>query len=189
MARNKKYTVRHRRRREGKTNYKQRLKYLDSGKVRFVIRKSSRYLVLQFIKYDIKGDQVLISVNSSALKKLGWNYSCKNIPASYLAGLLVGKRALEKGIKEGVLDIGLYRSIKGGVLYAALKGVIDAGVNIPCDKKVLPEDVSGKAIADYGEKLSKDEVNYKKQFSGYLKENISPSNIVKDFEVIKGKIK
>lgn len=191
MARSRNYTVLYRRKRKGRTDYNKRLRYLDSWKTRFVVRRSSICLTLQFIKYDSKGDHVLVGINSIVLKELGWRYSYNNIPAGYLSGFLIGKRALEKGIKEAVLDIGLYNSVKGGVLYAALKGAIDAGVIIPCSKDVLPgEDVvSGKRISGYAEKLLKNDLAYKKQFSGYLKRNLIPSDIIKNFEVVKGKIK
>lgn len=190
MARNRRYTVEYRRKREGKTDYKKRLKYLDSGKIRFVVRRSLRYIILQFVRYGVKGDEVLVGVNSSELKKFGWNYSFSNIPSAYLSGLLIGKRAIEKGIKEAIFDNGLCSIVKKSVLFSCLKGVLDAGVNIPCDREMLPDEnvVSGKVIADYVV-LLKDETRYKKQFSDYLKRNLNPSDIVKDFNIVKGKIK
>jgi large subunit ribosomal protein L18 len=54
--------------------------------------------------------------------------------------LLAGKRAVEKGIEEGVLDIGLYHPTVGSTLFATLKGVLDAGVACPHDKEMLPKE-------------------------------------------------
>jgi large subunit ribosomal protein L18 len=48
--------------------------------------------------------------------------------------------AVKKGIKEGILDIGRYRPTKGSKLFAALKGVIDAGIECPYDEKKVPSE-------------------------------------------------
>ena len=191
MAKSKRDILKYRRRREGRTDYKRRLNYLIGGKIRLVVRKSLRYINVQFVKYDTKGDIILASANSIELRKIGWNYSCNNIPSAYLVGLLAGKRAVEKGVKEAILDIGLNVTVHSGILYSVLKGVLDKGIMVPANLKVLPNEdiVSGKNIADYAEKLLKNDSAYKKQFSNYLKKNLNPSNIVKDFEVVRNKLK
>jgi len=97
-----------RRRREGKTNYRKRLALLKSGKPRVVVRKSNKNIRVQFALYDMNGDKIVASAIGTELKKYGWNYSLSNTPAAYLTGLLAGKRAIKKGLKEGVLDIGFY---------------------------------------------------------------------------------
>jgi len=149
------YKMPFRRRREGKTNYKKRLKLLLSGKPRLVVRKSLKYINTQIIVFDEKGDRTLVAANSKELKKLGWEYACDNVPAAYLTGLLIGKKALKKGIKEAILDIGLYPSTRGSRLYAVVKGAIDAGLHVPCDEKMFPseERIRGKHIASYLEKF------------------------------------
>ena len=82
-------------------------------------------------------------------------------------------------------------TVRGGILYSVLKGVLDKGIMIPVNLEVLPSEevVSGKNIADYAEKLLKNDSAYKKQFSDYLKRNLNPSNIVKDFEAVRNKIR
>ena len=144
-----------RRRREGKTNYKKRLKLLLSKRPRLVVRKSLKYIRAQIVEFDKKGDKTLVSAFSKELKKLGWKYACDNLPAAYLTGLLIGKRALEKGISEAVLDMGLYPSTKGSRIYACVKGALDAGLKIPCSEEVLPseERIKGMHIANYLEKF------------------------------------
>jgi large subunit ribosomal protein L18 len=52
----------------------------------------------------------------------------------------LGKIALSKGVKETVLDIGLYTSTKGGRMYAFAKGAIDAGLNVPCNEEMFPSE-------------------------------------------------
>jgi large subunit ribosomal protein L18 len=134
------YRIHFRRRREGKTNYKKRLKLLLSEKPRLVYRKTLKYIIGQIINFDKKGDVTLVGITSKILKKYGWKFACDNTPASYLTGYLLGKMALSKGIKEAVLDIGLYTSTKGGRMYAFAKGAIDAGLNVPCSEEMFPSE-------------------------------------------------
>jgi large subunit ribosomal protein L18 len=134
------YRIHFRRRREGKTNYGKRLKLLLSEKPRLVYRKTLKYIIGQIINFDKKGDVTLVGITSKILKKYGWKFACDNTPASYLTGYLLGKMALSKGIKEAVLDIGLYTSTKGGRMYAFAKGAIDAGLNVPCSEEMFPRE-------------------------------------------------
>ena len=61
------YSVKPRRRREGKTDYRKRLKLLRSRKVRMVIRKSIKNTQIQFIEYKESGDNILVSAKSNEL--------------------------------------------------------------------------------------------------------------------------
>jgi large subunit ribosomal protein L18 len=145
------HVVPFRRKRENKTDYKTRLGLVKSKETRFVVRKSLKHMVVQAISYEPAGDKVHFTVSSSQLKKLGWNYSTSNIPASYLVGVLAGKKAKDLKIKSGILDIGLQASIKGSRLYAALKGIVDAGVEIPISEEIFPsaDRLNGKHIASF----------------------------------------
>ena len=129
-----------RRRREGKTNYRHRLKQLKSGLPRAVVRKTLMKTIVQFIEYDQTGDKVLAQAVSTELKKFGWDTSCSNVPSAYLTGLLAAKRAKGNKVKEAVLDIGLHSPIKGSKMFASLKGIIDGGVEIPHGEEVIPSD-------------------------------------------------
>ncbi|RLJ03393.1 MAG: 50S ribosomal protein L18 [Candidatus Aenigmatarchaeota archaeon] len=147
MARSGRYRVPHRRRREKKTNYRKRLALLKSGKVRLVVRRSLNYTYGQFVEYHRDGDRTIAAVTSKELLKFGWKGHCGNLPAAYLAGLLLGKKS---NVKEAILDIGLQRSTKGNRLYAFLKGVLDSGVNVPHDEEMLPSEdrIMGKHISE-----------------------------------------
>jgi large subunit ribosomal protein L18 len=143
------YHVKPRRHREWKTNYHQRLKLLRSKKPRIVVRKSLKAIRVQFIEYGPQGDKVLVSAISHELaKEFGWKYSLASTPAAYLTGVLAGTRAKEKGITEGVLDIGLYHPTVGSKVFASLKGVLDAGISCPHDKEMLPKEdrIDGKHL-------------------------------------------
>ncbi|MEW5937800.1 MAG: 50S ribosomal protein L18 [Candidatus Thermoplasmatota archaeon] len=134
------YRVPMRRRREGKTDYRRRKSLLRSGKPRAVVRRSLKYVTVQFVANGPGGDRVLAASSSRELPTLGWKAGCSSTTASYLAGYLAGKRAVKKGISSAVLDIGLQTPTKGGVVFAALRGLLDAGIEMPHDPEVLPSD-------------------------------------------------
>jgi large subunit ribosomal protein L18 len=129
-----------RRRREGRTDYRQRLTLLRSGKVRAVVRKSLSGTMVQLVEYSEAGDMVLAQASYNDLRKLGWEHSLKDTTASYLVGLLAGVRAKKADIGEAILDIGLQEPKKGSRVFAALKGLIDAGLEIPHGEEVIPSD-------------------------------------------------
>jgi large subunit ribosomal protein L18 len=149
------YKMPFKRRKEGKTDYNARLKLLMGKKPRLVVRRSLNLIRVQVIDFDFIGDKVLVSALSTDLRKMGWKFSTDNIPASYLTGLLAGKRALAKGIKGVVLDSGPVQSTKGSRIYAAAKGAIDAGLSVPVGEEVIPSDdrIRGVHIAKYQEKF------------------------------------
>lgn len=150
MAKGPRYRVAFRRRREGRTDYRHRAALLRSGVPRAVVRKSNRGMSVQFIEYRDGADFVVASAVSKELAKLGWTLPGKNSPGAYLTGLLAGTRAKEKGVEEAVLDIGLREPTKGSLMFAALKGLIDAGVEIPHGDGMLPADdrVAGKHLRE-----------------------------------------
>jgi large subunit ribosomal protein L18 len=155
MANGPRYKVAFRRRREGRTDYRQRARLLRARVPRAVVRTSLRHISVQIVDFDIKGDQVLVTAHSRELLNMGWNKATGNVPAAYLTGYLAGKKAVAKGLNEAVLDIGLKVPAKGATIFAALKGMLDAGMQIPHGDSVLPskERLAGKHIGDDVEKL------------------------------------
>lgn len=133
---------------EGRTDYRKRLALLKSGMPRLVIRKSLNNITVQVINYETSGDRVIASAHSNELLKLGWKGRKRNLPAAYLVGLLCGKKAREKKTDKAILDMGLYTAVKGNVIFAALKGAVDAGLNVPHDAAVMPPEdrIRGKHI-------------------------------------------
>lgn len=188
MAHGSRYKVAFRRRREGKTDYGARFKLIELDKARMVARITNNHIIAQIIKVAPEGDQTIISAHSNELNKTGWLGSTKNISAAYLTGFLCGKKALEEGIEEAVLDIGLKSPTKGTKVFAVLKGAVDAGLNIPHGEVVLPDEerIRGEHIAQYAESLSEDEVN--KKFSKYIQNGLSPKDLPDHFDKIKQKI-
>ena len=100
MKNGKIFTVPFRRKREGRTYYKSRMKMLMSGKYRFVARKSLKNLQASVVQFDPKGDRIAITVDSKALLKIGWKGDTGNLSSAYLIGYIAGKKAQEKGIKD-----------------------------------------------------------------------------------------
>ncbi len=151
MAKGPRHRISFRRRREHKTNYYQRLRLLLSQKPRVVVRRSSRHMIVQLISPSESGDVILASATSAELQKFGYEGATGNTPAAYLTGLLFGLRALKAGHGNGVLDIGLHPSKVGTRIYAALKGTIDAGMDVPHNSSILPSDerIKGEHIAKY----------------------------------------
>jgi len=187
LARSARYKVKFRRRREGKTDYRKRLALLKSGKIRMVVRKSNKFVTVQFVKSKLEGDEVIAYAYSKELQKLGWLFSCKNVPAAYLTGYMAALRAKKADIKEAVLDIGRYPSTKGSKLYAALKGALDAGLSIPHSDEILPEQgrIEGKHIAEWATALKEEnEELYKRFFSEYIRKKARPEEIPKTFKLI-----
>ncbi len=151
MAKGKHYKIKRKRRREGKTDYRKRLNLLKSRKKRLVTRIKGNTIIAQVVKYKPDGDEVVVNTTSKELRKYGYKGNLSNIPSAYLTGLLAGKKSLEKGVKEAVLDIGLHTPIKGSKVFAVLKGATEAGLNIPHSEEVLPpeEKLQGKHIEEH----------------------------------------
>lgn len=129
-----------RRRLENKTNYSKRKRLLEGRKPRIVIRKSNKYILVQYVESSAAQDTVKASAISKELTSFGWPEkmagSLKSLPAAYLTGYLFGKRI--KGFKAAIVDLGLLRSTKGSRIYALIKGIKDAGFEVPCGEEVIP---------------------------------------------------
>ena len=132
----------------------------------------------------------MASAHSSELKILGWKAACGNMPAAYLTGLLIGKRAKEKGVDNAILDIGLSARGPGSRIFAAAKGALNAGLTIPIDKKALPADdrIHGNHIATYSKSFSNEPETYKRKFATYLKNKLKPEEVERNFTEVEAKI-
>jgi large subunit ribosomal protein L18 len=133
------YRVHFRRRREGRTDYRVRLRLLASGRSRAVVRCSGRRVRVALVDFDPRGDRVLASADSSELGRIAFPpVSLASTPAAYLTGYLAGLRAKSRGADGAILDVGLQHATSGGRLAAALKGLLDAGLEIPHGGEKFP---------------------------------------------------
>jgi len=171
------YVLAFRRRREGKTNYKKRLAYLMSNKPRLVVRITNTQFIAQIVRYHPEGDITEVQFNSSSLRrKYGWDYNVKNLPSAYLTGYVLGHLAKDKGIEEVILDVGLRKPHRKGRIYALVKGVLDAGVYIPHDPSILPDEerLKGTHIEKYlNKEISKKFEDVKKKIEESFKKSKS----------------
>jgi len=191
MARGPRYKVKHRRRREGKTNYYKRRKMIKSGKPRLVVRKTNYRIIVQVVTATPIGDLTHVWASSDELRAFGWKGSLKNTSAAYLTGILAGLKAWMKGFREAILDIGLHRPVKGCRIFATLKGVVDVGIEVPHSEEIFPDEsrIKGEHIANYAKMLkSTNEELYKTRFSIYLKNGLEPEKLPEHFEEVKERI-
>ena len=140
-----------RRRREGLTDYRKRKRFILSRLPRVVCRISNRYISAAIVTVDQKGDRTVASVISKELSKLGWHFGLNNVPASYLTGCLLAKRASGLNLGEVILDMGLHTPTKGNKLFALTKGCIDSGLKVKFDESVAPseERIHGGHLAEF----------------------------------------
>jgi large subunit ribosomal protein L5e len=111
----KRYQVKYRRRREGKTDYRARQKLItqdktkyNAPKYRFVVRVTNRDIITQIVASKIVGDHVVAAAYSHELPRYGVKTGLTNYAAAYATGLLLGRRLLQKvgldkkyeGVKE-----------------------------------------------------------------------------------------
>ena len=133
-----------RRRRESKTNYTKRLLLLKGNVPRLVVRKTNKYILLQVVESKHAQDKVICEVNTKEFLRYGWpkekSGSLKSLAAAYLAGMLLANKAKAKDVKKVILDSGLIPSTKGSRVYAAVKGVVENGLEITHNEEILPSD-------------------------------------------------
>mmetsp|Transcript_122776 Transcript_122776/g.343649 ORF Transcript_122776/g.343649 Transcript_122776/m.343649 type:complete len:313 (+) Transcript_122776:72-1010(+) len=104
----KRFQVKNRRRREGKTDFRARRKMVrqdknkfNSRKYRLIVRFTNRKCICQIAYATIRGDMIIAQANSSELTKYGIPCGHKNYAAAYCTGLLVARRVLKQfGLDE-----------------------------------------------------------------------------------------
>ncbi|MDW0283376.1 MAG: 50S ribosomal protein L18, partial [Nitrososphaeraceae archaeon] len=131
-----------------KTNYRKREALLIS-KLDFVtIKISNQNVIAQVLKPEIQGDIVRVSTHSRELRRYGWKGSLNSLPACFLVGLVLGRKALEKGVDKAVLYIG--NKPFTSRIAACMKGIVQAGINIPISSESYPTEhrLNGQHIAE-----------------------------------------
>jgi len=223
----KRFQVKFRRRREGRTDFfaRKRLVVQDKNKYntpkyRMIVRSSNTDVCCQIAYARLEGDIVICAAYSHELPRYGVKVGLTNYAAAYCTGLLLARRILNKfnmdtvyegntnidgemycvednddgpGAFRACLDVGLARTSTGAKVFAALKGAVDGGLDIPHSEKRFPgydseakslnadvhrAHIFGQHVADYMKNLSEeDEEAYKRQFGRYIKLGVSPDSI------------
>lgn len=174
--------------REDKTNYRKRSAILIGRHLFVTVRISDQNVAAQVLRPTPTGDIVIASAHSRELAKHGWKGAFNNLPACYLTGMLLGKKALQKEINSAVLYIGKHHFTSR--VAACMKGIVDAGVRMPISEESLPDEdrISGHHIAEYSNVLKENEEEYNSRFSAILKNGLKPEDYPSHFEEIKNKI-
>ena len=108
----------YKRRRKGKTYYQKRIKLLLSRLPRLVVRFTNKHIICQIVEYKEKGDLVKATC-----------FDNKNQEGCQKAGVKIGEKAKELGIKKMILDLGLGKN-KARVV-ACARGVLSTDVDLP----------------------------------------------------------
>ncbi|XP_027335508.1 60S ribosomal protein L5-like isoform X1 [Abrus precatorius] len=98
----KRYQVKFKRRRAGKTDYRARIRLINQDKnkyntpkYRFVVRFTNKDITAQIISASITGDIVLAAAYSHELPCYGLKVGLTNYAAAYCTGLLLARRVLK----------------------------------------------------------------------------------------------
>ncbi|KAH0891959.1 hypothetical protein HID58_054388, partial [Brassica napus] len=98
----KRYQVKFRRRRDGKTDYRARIRLINQDKnkyntpkYRFVVRFTNKDIVAQIVSASIAGDIVKASAYAHELPQYGLTVGLTNYAAAYCTGLLLARRVLK----------------------------------------------------------------------------------------------
>jgi len=99
----KRYQVKFKRRREGKTDYYARKRLIvqcknkyNTPKYRLIVRISNKTIICQVAYSRIEGDHIVCAAKSSELPNYGIKVGLANYAAAYCTGLLLARRLLKK---------------------------------------------------------------------------------------------
>ncbi|KAL6841495.1 hypothetical protein ACP4OV_028638 [Aristida adscensionis] len=101
----KRFQVKYKRRRDGKTDYRARIRLINQDKnkyntpkYRFVVRfmlQTNKDITAQIVSATITGDMVLAAAYSHELPRYGLEVGLTNYAAAYCTGLLLARRVLK----------------------------------------------------------------------------------------------
>jgi large subunit ribosomal protein L18 len=172
-----------------KTSYRKRQALLISKQDFVTIKVTNQNVIAQILKPEIRGDIVRVSTHSRELRRYGWKGSLNSLPACFLVGLVLGRKALEKGVDKAILYIG--NKPFTSRIAACMKGIVQAGINIPISSESYPTEhrINGQHIAEYALKIKTEDINkYNRYFSSLLKEGFVPENYQSHVEEITARI-
>ncbi|XP_063902254.1 large ribosomal subunit protein uL18-like [Zophobas morio] len=194
----------------------------NSPKYRFIVRFTNKDIITQIAYATIEGDHVMTAAYSHELPRYGIKVGLTNYAAAYATGLLCARRILTKlnladaykgkeecdgelyQVEENetgprpfrcFLDVGLARTTTGAKVFAAMKGAVDGGLDIPhneagkrlcgydkdsksLDHEVLKGHILGEHVSDYMVDLEEEDPDFFNQkFSRYVKEGVTADSL------------
>ncbi|GAX80180.1 hypothetical protein CEUSTIGMA_g7618.t1 [Chlamydomonas eustigma] len=233
------FQVKYKRRRQGKTDYRARLRLTkqdknkyNTHKYRLVVRFSNKDVTCQIVYATIAGDVVVAAAYAHELPEYGLSVGLTNYAAAYCVGLLCARRVLTKfgladtyeGVEEPdgeyfkveavadaprpfkcLLDTGLKRTSTGSKVFAALKGAVDGGLEIPhkekrmvgydksgkkMDAEVLSKYIYGGHVEEYMETMQEEEPEkYQAHFAKYIEAGVEPGEVEDLYKEVHKKIR
>ncbi|PON46693.1 Ribosomal protein [Parasponia andersonii] len=183
----KRFQVKFKRRREGKTDYRARIRLINQDKnkyntpkYRFVVRFTNKDITAQIVSASIAGDLVLAAAYARELPRYGLEVGLTNYAAAYCTGLLLARRVLK--------TLKMDDEYEGNV-----EGALDGGLDIPhsdkrfagfskddkqLDAEVHRKYIFGGHVASYMRTLLEDEPEkYNSHFSEYIKKGVDADNL------------
>eukprot|EP00238_Polyblepharides_amylifera_P000142 CAMPEP_0196571244 /NCGR_PEP_ID=MMETSP1081-20130531/1426_1 /TAXON_ID=36882 /ORGANISM="Pyramimonas amylifera, Strain CCMP720" /LENGTH=291 /DNA_ID=CAMNT_0041888111 /DNA_START=79 /DNA_END=954 /DNA_ORIENTATION=- len=173
----KRFQVKFRRRRSGKTDYRARKRLVtqdknkyNSPKYRLAIRFTNKDICAQVIYATIAGDVVVASAYSHELQRYGLEVGLSNYAAAYCVGLLIARRTLQKyGLDEEYLGetevTGEDYNVERGDNARPFRALLDVGIKrTSTGAKVF---AALKGACDGGMDVPHNE----KRFAGYDKDS------------------
>jgi large subunit ribosomal protein L5e len=235
------FQVKYKRRRQGKTDYRARLRLTtqdknkyNTPKYRMTVRFSNKDITCQIQYATIAGDVVVAAAYAHELPHFGLKQGLTNYAAAYCTGLLLARRVLTKfgladtykGLEDAdavgedynvdeaddgprpftaLLDTGLKRTSTGSKVFAALKGALDGGLNVPHSEKrfvgynrddksldadTLRKFIYGGAVADYmNEMEEEDPETYQTHFASYIANDLDGDSLEDKYKEVHAAIR
>merc|ERR1712061_255827 len=203
----KRFQVKFRRRREGKTDYyaRKRLVVQDKNKYntpkyRMIVRSSNKDITCQIAYARLEGDRIVAAAYCTGLLLARRVLKQLNLDEAYQGNDSIdGEKYMVEDNDDGpgafraCLDVGLARTTTGAKVFGAMKGAADGGLDIPHSEKRFPgydkeekeysaevrrNHIFGQHVAEYMRQLlDKDEDAYKRQFSRSIKNGITADTV------------
>merc|ERR1712170_222134 len=167
----KRYQVKFRRRREGKTDYyaRKRLVVQDKNKYntpkyRMIVRCSNKDITCQIAYARLEGDRIVAAAYSHELPNYGVKVGLTNYAAAYCTGLLLARRVLKK--------MNLDSAYEGNTEINGEHYMVEDNADGP------RAHIFGQHVADYMKSLAEeDEEAFKRQFSRFIKNGVTAESV------------
>ncbi|MDQ3837779.1 MAG: 50S ribosomal protein L18 [Thermoproteota archaeon] len=172
-----------------KTNYRKRQALLVSRQNFVTVKITNQNAMAQIIKPELGGDVVKVSVHSRELRQHGWKGSLNSLPACFLLGVLLGKKARQNGIDKAILYIG--NKAFTSRIAACMKGILESGLDLPVSEDSIPsrDRLTGLHIAEYATRMKKEDIRkYNQVFSSVIRQGLMPENYQSHAEDIASQI-
>merc|ERR1712142_834026 len=139
----------------------------------------------------LEGDIIICAAYSHELPRYGVKVGLTNYAAAYCTGLLLARRLLQKFKLDSVYEGNT--NVDGSMFYVEDQGAVDGGIDVPHSEKRFPgydteskelnadvhrQHIFGLHVANYMTSLQEeDEEAYKKHFSRFIKNGVTPGNM------------